>query len=61
MYADSIAMFSDFTPKFVKKFANVGEIMKEAFQTYVKEVAEGTFPGPEHTYAISEDVLEKLY
>lgn len=61
VYADSIAMFSDFTPKFVKKFANVGEIMKEAFQTYVKEVAEGTFPGPEHTYAISEDVLEKLY
>lgn len=61
VYQDMLGMFSDFTPKFVKKFANVGEVMKEAFLFYKKEVAEGSFPAKEHEYTISDDVLEKLY
>lgn len=61
VYQDMLGMFSDFTPKFVKRFANLGEIMKEAFANYTKEVQEGTFPSKEHTYAIDEDTLEKLY
>ena len=58
---DMLGMFGDFVPKFVKQFGNVGEVMKEAFETYAKEVQDGTFPGEEHTYAIDEDVIEKLY
>ena len=58
---DMLGMFSDFTPKFVKRFANVGEIMKQAFADYSAEVKAGTFPAPEHTYAISDEVIEKLY
>ena len=54
-------MFSDFKPKFVKQFANVGEVMKQAFADYAREVKEGTFPAQEHTFAISEEVIEKLY
>ena len=54
-------MFSDFTPKFVKKYANVGEIMKEAFKEYKREVSSGVFPAKEHEYAISDEVIEKLY
>ena len=58
---DMLGMFSDFTPKFVKRFANVGEIMKQAFADYSAEVKAGTFPAQEHTYAISDEVIEKLY
>ena len=61
VYQDMLGMFSDFTPKCVKRFANVGEIMKEAFAAYCKEVREGTFPAKEHEYSIADDVLEKLY
>lgn len=61
VYQDMLGMFSDFTPKFVKRFANVGEVMKEAFQAYCKEVQDGTFPAKEHEYSIADDVLEKLY
>lgn len=61
VYQDMLGMFSDFTPKFVKRFANVGEVMKEAFQAYCREVQDGTFPAKEHEYTIADDVLEKLY
>ena len=61
VYADAVGMFSDFTPKFVKKFANVGEAMRQAFADYDKEVKEGTFPTVEHTYKIDESIIEKLY
>lgn len=61
VYQDMLGMFSDFTPKFVKKFANVGEKMTEAFREYIKEVQDGTFPGPEHGFKISEEVITKLY
>ena len=61
VYQDMLGMFSDFTPKFVKRYANVGEAMREAFATYVDEVGAGTFPAEEHTYAIADEVLEKLY
>lgn len=58
---DMLGMFTDFTPKFVKRFANVGEVMKQAFADYAAEVKAGTFPTKEHTYAISDEVIEKLY
>ncbi len=61
VYADMLGMFSDFTPKFVRKFANTGEIMKAAFAEYDKAVKEGSYPEACHTYGISDDVLEKLY
>ena len=61
VYQDMLGMFSDFKPKFVKQFANVGEVMKQAFADYAREVKEGTFPAQEHTFAISEEVIEKLY
>ncbi len=61
VYADMLGMFSDFTPKFVKRFAETGQIMTEAFKAYNEEVKAGTYPQAEHTYAISDDVIEKLY
>ena len=61
VYQDMLGMFSDFTPKFVKRYVNVGEVMREAFANYAAEVASGAFPTEEHTYKIKDDVLEKLY
>lgn len=61
VYQDMLGMFSDFTPKFVKKFADVGTVMEEAFKEYIKEVQEGTFPEEKHCYAIDDEIIEKLY
>ena len=61
VYQDVLGMFSDFTPKFVKRFANVGEIMTQAFKDYDAAVKDGSFPQEQHTYAIDDDVIEKLY
>ena len=61
VYQDMIGMFSGFTPKFVKRYANIGDMMKEAFEEYNKEVKNGSFTSQEHTFKISEDVIEKLY
>ncbi len=61
VYQDMLGMFSDYIPKFAKKFADVGTIMKSAFADYKKEVADRTYPSEEHTFKIDEEVLGKLY
>ncbi len=61
VYQDMLGMFSDFTPKFVKKFANVGQVMKDAFKNYIDEMQQGSFPSQEHCYSIDDDIIEKLY
>lgn len=61
VYQDMLGMFSDFTPKFVKKYAGLGEVMKEAFANYIEEVQSGAFPAKEHEYSIDDSVIEKLY
>lgn len=64
VYHDMLGMFSDYVPKFVKQFANVGQVMKQAFADYIKEVADGTFPAAQNQYSISPeaaDELERLY
>lgn len=61
VYQDMLGMFTDYVPKFVKQFAQVGEVMKQAFRDYKKEVGEGTFPAPEHGYKIDDEVIDKLY
>ncbi len=61
VYQDMLGMFSDFTPKFVKRYAEAGQVMKDAFAEYIKEVQEGQYPKEEHTFKIDDEVLEKLY
>ena len=60
VYQDMLGMYSDFTPKFVKKFANVGQVMTQAFADYSKETKEGTFPTVEQSFKIDEEIIEKL-
>ena len=61
VYQDMLAMFSDFKPKFVKQFADIGSAMKEAFSAYIQDVKAGTFPAEEHTFKISDEIINKLY
>ena len=60
VYADMLALFSDFRPKLVKQFANLSEEVVKAFRAYEEEVTEGSFTTPEHTYKIEVVVIEAL-
>lgn len=61
VYQDMLGMFTDYVPKFVKQFAQVGDMMKKAFADYKKEVSDGTFPAEANGYKIDDDVIDKLY
>ncbi|MGN0491387.1 3-methyl-2-oxobutanoate hydroxymethyltransferase [Ruminococcus sp.] len=61
VYQDMLAMYSDFKPKFVKQYAQIGSVMKDAFKQYISEVKSGAFPGEEHTFKIDDDIIESLY
>jgi 3-methyl-2-oxobutanoate hydroxymethyltransferase len=61
VYQDMLGLFSDFTPKFVKVFDELGSKMRVAFKSYDEEVKNGAFPSKEHTFAIDDSVIEKLY
>lgn len=48
--SDMIGQFQAFTPKFVKKYCNVAEVVTEAMRAYVADVKAGAFPADEHCY-----------
>jgi 3-methyl-2-oxobutanoate hydroxymethyltransferase len=47
---DMLGQFTWFTPKHVKRYANLAEEMRRAFAAYKQEVVTGQFPGPEHRF-----------
>jgi 3-methyl-2-oxobutanoate hydroxymethyltransferase len=51
---DMLGQFQAFTPKFVKKYANVAEIVTNAFKAYVDDVKNARFPGDEHVYHVKK-------
>ena len=61
VYQDMLAMYSDFKPKFVKQYAQIGSVMKDAFRQYIDEVKSGAFPSKEHTFKIDDDIIDSLY
>ncbi len=48
---DMLGMFTDFRPKFVKRYADLGQLADEAIATYAAEVRARAFPAPEHGFA----------
>ena len=57
---DMVGLFDRFTPKFVRKYANVyGEMMK-AMESYKADVENRAFPGPEHGFTIKDEILDAL-
>lgn len=61
IYADMVGLYDNFTPKFVKKFAEVGKELERAFSEYIAEVRSGQFPvDGVHTYKISDEERTKI-
>ena len=58
---DMLGMYSDFTPKFVKKYATLNIAIENATKNYIKEVKDMSFPEEKHTFKIDDEVLNKLY
>lgn len=57
---DLLGLFDEFTPKFVKRYANLREILLQAFGQFREEVRAGAFPGPEHSFSLEAGEAERL-
>ncbi|SFR06387.1 3-methyl-2-oxobutanoate hydroxymethyltransferase [Desulfoscipio geothermicus] len=57
---DLLGLFDRFTPKFVKRYAALGEEMQKALNTFAGEVRRGEFPAREHTFTMLEENEERL-
>jgi len=53
---DMLGMFSDFTPKFVKRYGEIGKTVEQAAQTYARDVQARRFPDMEHVYQTKQNV-----
>ena len=61
VYQDMLGYTEGFSPKFVKKYANLHDIMLNAFREYKSECEQRIFPSDNHVFTISDEVMEKLY
>lgn len=52
---DILGLFDRFTPRFAKRYAELGVAMRRGLTEFREEVEGGLFPGPEHSYSISEE------
>lgn len=64
---DVVGLFERFTPRFVKRYAELGKLVQDAAREYAREVRDGLFPAEEHCFAMDEreakafkDLLEGL-
>jgi len=57
---DILGFFPGHKAKFVKQYAQIHEVIREALTEYKKDVEEGKFPSEEHDYPIDEDVLAEI-
>lgn len=55
---DLLGVFTDFKPKFTKRYANLTEVAVGGLKQYVAEVKDGRFPDDDHSYGVREEVLE---
>lgn len=56
---DIVGLFSDFTPRFVKRYAELGEALGAAAAAYAEEVRNRTFPGLEHCFGAARGAAGK--
>ncbi|KXK12345.1 MAG: 3-methyl-2-oxobutanoate hydroxymethyltransferase [Chloroflexi bacterium OLB14] len=57
---DLLGLFDRFTPKFVKKYANLHEVMQKAFHDYIDDVETKKFPATEHTVEMTDEEWEEF-
>jgi 3-methyl-2-oxobutanoate hydroxymethyltransferase len=57
---DMLGLFDRLSPRFVKRYAELGAAMREAAGAYRRDVEARVFPGPEHAYTISDEEWRKF-
>jgi 3-methyl-2-oxobutanoate hydroxymethyltransferase len=57
---DLLGVFTDFKPKFTKRYANLTDVAVAGLKEYVREVKESQFPDDEHSYSVADGVLEEF-
>ncbi len=57
---DLLGVFTDFKPKFTKRYTNLTEVAVGGIKQYVAEVKSGKFPDDEHSYSVKDDEFEKF-
>src|SRR6195256_3609097 len=57
---DLLGVFTDFKPKFTKRFSNLTEIAVKGISQYIAEVKAGTFPDDDHSYGVDEKEYERF-
>ena len=57
---DLLGVFTDFKPKFTKRYANLTEVAVKGISQYIAEVKAGTFPDDDHSYGVDEKEYEKF-
>ena len=60
VYQDMLGLNTGHTPKFVKKFADVGALMRQGIKEYINETKSGEFPSEEYTYKIDSEIIAEL-
>jgi len=61
VHHDTLGLFDRFTPKFVKRYETLGAKARDALAAYAREVRDGAFPGPEHTFNMNESEVRRIY
>ncbi|MCI9608685.1 MAG: 3-methyl-2-oxobutanoate hydroxymethyltransferase [Oscillibacter sp.] len=56
IFADTIGMFQAFTPKFIKKYAEIAPIVIEAYKQYNEEIKSRQFPTDDYVYHVIGDI-----
>lgn len=57
---DLLGVFTDFKPKFTKRYANLTEVAVQGLSKYVDEVKQGAFPDDEHSYGVKDEEFERF-
>ena len=57
---DLLGVFTDFKPKFTKRYTKLTEVAVGGIRQFIKEVKEGSFPDDEHSYTVNEAEYEKF-
>ena len=57
---DLLGVFTDFKPRFTKRYANLTETAVSGLRRYVEEVKAGTFPDAEHSYGAGDEAVEQF-
>ena len=57
---DLLGVFTDFKPKFTKRYSNLTEVAVKGIQAYIADVKNGSFPDADHSYGVDEKEYEKF-